>query len=614
MTKKIALILCLLLFNSILFAQDKINNLTLKIVDTSKNQAYQAKDIYNWITENIAYDTKQLQKGNKNYTPEQTIEKRKAVCYGYSQLFYEMCQDINIESYIINGYCKGFGYVNGEHFTKSNHSWNIIYADSSWIIIDATWGSGSLKYNPSLQTKLKSFFFKKQGIKTEIQFIKNNNDKFFGISPHDAIKSHFPIDIKWQLLEFPISYNYFIENTIDSIVKLNYKSEIKKIRGHDFNYQQTIDAINSIKYNPYNKFDAALAYFNLANQFIVTSNTIIDSSLIEPINESINYYNKAINYIKDFKSISNSFYKSIKQDHKKVFKKTSKTYEKIIDNIHSFSFSNKKAVKRIHKMDSILINTSVVIDSLNLFFINNPITDTTINNAEITDLKSGLSEKIKELEISKNIIKEIIETQYEVIHSIDSIISDIDELYFLIHKISLSIENMDEYNVFRSCSILNSKYLIFDSIVDLNKRNEEILIEKLIDCFNVMPTTLKVLKQIAKNDQKYINKNGGSGIDPKNKKEILNLIIEFSALKEEIQIIFNQQNSILSEIIIKNEEFQLLNRKNNHSFITSSLPLFYNYTKDKNEKSYVSDINKYDYIKSSSKERIKYLKMIKRKI
>ena len=100
-----------------LFSNDKIGRLTYSIADTSKIQTEQAREVYSWITENIAYDTHQLEEGNKYYSPEQTLRRKKALCYGYSELFHEMCEVLGIESYIIYGYCKGFDYVKGEPLT-----------------------------------------------------------------------------------------------------------------------------------------------------------------------------------------------------------------------------------------------------------------------------------------------------------------------------------------------------------------------------------------------------------------------------------------------------------------------------------------------------------------
>ena len=102
---RLALFVLLLLLPVALFSQDKLARLTYGIIDTSSSQKAQVEAIYTWITNNIDYDVKQYQKGNrKHFTPEQVVRRRRALCGGYAELFSEMCRRIGVESYVVNGY------------------------------------------------------------------------------------------------------------------------------------------------------------------------------------------------------------------------------------------------------------------------------------------------------------------------------------------------------------------------------------------------------------------------------------------------------------------------------------------------------------------------------
>ena len=58
------------------------------------------------------------------YKPNDVLEKRKAICTGYSTLFYLCCINTGIQ-------CECIG--------NENHMWNRVYIDNSWKHIDLTW-------------------------------------------------------------------------------------------------------------------------------------------------------------------------------------------------------------------------------------------------------------------------------------------------------------------------------------------------------------------------------------------------------------------------------------------------------------------------------------------
>ena len=86
--------------------------------------------IYNWIVNNVSYDYDNLNKDeNKTkYTAYGALVDKKAVCQGFSALFYRMCLDNGIDCRIVTGTSKG-----------ENHAWNIVKVGEKYYYADSTW-------------------------------------------------------------------------------------------------------------------------------------------------------------------------------------------------------------------------------------------------------------------------------------------------------------------------------------------------------------------------------------------------------------------------------------------------------------------------------------------
>jgi transglutaminase/protease-like cytokinesis protein 3 len=166
------------------------------------------RSIFRWITENIAYRTKNYpgsRKGMKyliSEEPEDTLSeslnerialevlrKKEAVCDGYARLFKILCDYAGIRSEIITGYARTNMNRMGEQF-KSNHRWNAVLVDSNWYLLDATWASGYITYSSDL-------------------FVKAYDDYYFMTPPEDFIRDHYPEDSRWTLLANPPTLREF---------------------------------------------------------------------------------------------------------------------------------------------------------------------------------------------------------------------------------------------------------------------------------------------------------------------------------------------------------------------------------------------------------------------
>lgn len=98
------------------------------------------KLIYDYICENISYDTESTDK--LKHTAYAAIVNKKAVCQGYALLLYRMLEECGIDSRIIYG-------------TSHNelHGWNISELGSTYYLLDSTWDAGEAQYSYFLKGK-----------------------------------------------------------------------------------------------------------------------------------------------------------------------------------------------------------------------------------------------------------------------------------------------------------------------------------------------------------------------------------------------------------------------------------------------------------------------------
>ncbi|GAC1424690.1 MAG: hypothetical protein NVSMB7_00780 [Chitinophagaceae bacterium] len=217
--KKIAVIL-LLLFTHIAFAQQREvsfseidervksiepappADLAYALTKGYSTEREKLRSIFSWITDHIAYrvkrkygkiqvssranrlvftDTSKWQSGN-DVIAETVLQNKSAVCDGYARLFKSLCDYAGLRSAIISGFASG-DYSRESKF-RCNHTWNAVYIDSAWHLLDVTWASGYTNYGGD-------------------EFIKRYDETYFLAAPEDFIRDHFPDDLRWTLMDKP---------------------------------------------------------------------------------------------------------------------------------------------------------------------------------------------------------------------------------------------------------------------------------------------------------------------------------------------------------------------------------------------------------------------------
>jgi hypothetical protein len=127
------------------------------------------------------------------------MQKLTAVCNGYARLFKTLCDYAGIRAEVVTGYARG-GL--GSAAFRSNHSWNAVYVDSAWHLVDATWASGYISFAD--------------------EFVKQYDDSYFFPDPEQFIRSHYPEDLRWALVSNPPTLREFYQTPFKLTAFMKY--------------------------------------------------------------------------------------------------------------------------------------------------------------------------------------------------------------------------------------------------------------------------------------------------------------------------------------------------------------------------------------------------------
>ncbi|MFY0603649.1 MAG: transglutaminase [Flavobacteriaceae bacterium] len=182
---------------------------------------------FKWITNNIRYNLAEAMQPNKTviqfkYSSEkERLEKiqeikdnivkeaffsKLGVCEEYAQSLKKVCDLLDIEAIVLTGYVRNSAYEINRVPNTTNHAWNAVKVNNRWMLIDATWSSGSVLNG---------------------RWQKNFNDYFFDVDFKKIGYTHYTDDRKWNILlnqpslsDFysqPIYGKYFLKSNLGVI-------------------------------------------------------------------------------------------------------------------------------------------------------------------------------------------------------------------------------------------------------------------------------------------------------------------------------------------------------------------------------------------------------------
>jgi len=183
-------------------------------------------------------DAEALKEWNKKFSAlvfGTLLRKHKTICTGYAYLLKELAYHAGLSCVIIHGYGRtAQANIGGPGI--ANHSWNAVQLHNKWYLCDATWSSGAVDPEKAM-------------------FVKKYNDAYFLSDPSLFVRSHYPLDTTWLLLddkptlqEFlnrPLTYSTIFQYKIDRLLPETF--DITASKGETVSFQFTRNAERSIE-------------------------------------------------------------------------------------------------------------------------------------------------------------------------------------------------------------------------------------------------------------------------------------------------------------------------------------------------------------------------------
>jgi len=182
-----------------------VEELAQKLTAGLTSDRDKAAVLYYWITHNVAYDTKLLNrvfaKGSsvrvtdaeivklKEEQVQYAFKKKRGICQNYARLFRRMALTVGLDCEFIAGQARADAARPGS--LGVGHAWNAVKIDGEWGLVDATWGSG---------------YTDKKG-----KFVQTFRPAYFLPKPGSFAYSHFPKEDRWQLLPDPFTKDQFMD-------------------------------------------------------------------------------------------------------------------------------------------------------------------------------------------------------------------------------------------------------------------------------------------------------------------------------------------------------------------------------------------------------------------
>lgn len=228
---------------------------------------FKARAIFRWITNNIAYDYRFINKGDDLERPdcgdrfdcptilykwendylERILKKKRAIADGYAKLFKRLCELNYIQSEVIPGYARTRPYQVGNSMGV-NHAWNAVLIDTAWYYVDAAWAAGDIVEDE--ETGLL------------VGFEKNYHNYYWLSSFERFSRNHYPQTNKWvvkpnfskeQFFNKPhyfsieVLENLWEESPVTGVLKVKkgdsilfrftYKKDIRKLQVNSNNFR-----------------------------------------------------------------------------------------------------------------------------------------------------------------------------------------------------------------------------------------------------------------------------------------------------------------------------------------------------------------------------------------
>ncbi|OJX83246.1 MAG: hypothetical protein BGP01_08175 [Paludibacter sp. 47-17] len=309
---------------------DSLSGSTIGISDYINSnfisQTEKSRAIFIWITTNIQYDIENMFAINFYQNTNEIIDKvlitRKGICMHYAELYHSIANQVGIKSYVVSGYTKQNGFVD-----YIPHAWIASFIDSTWYLVDPTWGSGYIQ---------------------NAKFVKKTNDYYFRTRPEQMVKSHMPFDPLWQFLNYPVTNQEFYEgktglnktkpyfNYQDTLSQFERETEIEKLESSSRRIEKN-GVKNSLVFDRLQHNKREMEYY-------------YNKIRVETYNSAVNHYNDGINQLNRFIDYRNKQFTPKKPDSE---------IREMVDLPEKSFINSREKLKEIKKPDPNTANSMI---------------------------------------------------------------------------------------------------------------------------------------------------------------------------------------------------------------------------------------------------------------
>lgn len=254
-------------------------DLANKIKKDFTSEGDKARAVFTWMALHVNYDieaylnpkpAKSFSYDNKldrdfkwheirNKEINTVFRKQRAVCSGYSLLYYHLATLVGLQAQIIEGGSKTKFDDIGRKKIVINHAWNAVLIDGVWRLVDVTWGAGAISNEDNL-------------------WVKKFNPVYFDSNPKKFFAKHMPVSKVWDnksldenfFLKGPLFFDDYFNNEIEIVEPINGVIEVQgnqkinfkiknRSRNQEIGYATKGDTISV---NP-NKIDNDLEQFEV---------------------------------------------------------------------------------------------------------------------------------------------------------------------------------------------------------------------------------------------------------------------------------------------------------------------------------------------------------------
>jgi len=187
-----------------------IDSVSNYIKSNFQTEGDKIRAVFYWTANTISYDADNMFEVKFDEKLQERISRaftnKKGTCFDYANIFNQLATAVGIKSVVVNGYTKW----NKIKVDNLSHSWNAARIDNKWYLFDPTWGSGYV---------INGIFTRR---------LDNDN---FKVDPELMINTHMPFDYLWQLRDYPITNQEFIEGVYagdNSKQKFDFANEIER--------------------------------------------------------------------------------------------------------------------------------------------------------------------------------------------------------------------------------------------------------------------------------------------------------------------------------------------------------------------------------------------------